>query len=191
METIRFKIKGITPMLHHNSQLADPLNEYAKALKKISAKREKTEDDFYEMMKVEMLGGLYWDESLGLYIPGENIEACMIGAAKFKKLGTTFKRGAQVIELLCPLTGTGAPNSKEEIANSGKYQYVKSVKVKTSRVMRTRPIFDNWATEFHVMFDESQLQREDIVEMAHSAGTMVGLGDWRPRFGKFEVLEAA
>lgn len=191
MDKVHFKIRGITPMLHHNSQLSDPLNKYAKALKKISAKRKKTEDDFVEMMKVEMLGGLYWNDEIGLHIPGENIEACMIGAAKFKKLGTTFKRGAQVVELHCPLKGTGAPSSPEKIAEKAEHRFVKSVKVGTSRIMRTRPIFDEWNTEFTVMFDQNQLQREDIIEMAESAGAMVGLGDWRPRFGKFEVLEAA
>ena len=39
------------------------------------------------------------------------------------------------------------------------------------------------------MYDQNQLQREDIIEAAESAGLMVGFGDWRPRFGKFEVTE--
>jgi hypothetical protein len=191
MDTLTFKIRGKAPMLHHNSQLADPLNNYAKKLKKISGKRKKTDDDYADMARIEMLGGLYWNDSVGLHIPGENVEACMIGAAKFKKLGTAFKRSAQVVEHVCPLLNTGAPETPEEIADNDNFRFVKSVKVGTSRVMRTRPIFDQWETEFTVLYDPSQLQREDIIEAAESAGMMVGLGDWRPRFGKFEVMEVA
>ena len=191
MESIHFKIQGVTPLLMHSSQLSDPLNKYTKALKKITGIRKKTEEHYIEMGRIEVLGGLYWSEEYGLYMPGENIEACLIGAAKFKKLGTTFKRAAQVVELACPLTGTGAPSTPEKIAADDKFKFVKSVKVGTARIMRTRPIFESWATEFTVMYDPGQLQREDIIEAANSAGLMVGLGDWRPRFGKFEVLEAA
>ncbi len=191
MESINFKIRGVTPLLMHSSQLSDPLNKYTKALKKITAIRKKTEEHYVEMGRIEMLGGLYWSKEYGLHLPGENIEACLIAAAKFKKLGTAFKRGAQVVELSCPLKGTGAPATPEEIAADDNFKYVKSVKVGTARIMRTRPIFENWETEFTVMFDPSQLQTEDILEAANSAGMMVGLGDWRPRFGKFEVVEAA
>jgi hypothetical protein len=191
METINFKIRGTAPMLHHNSQLADPLNVHARALKKISAKRKKTDDDYADMARVEMLGGLYWTESAGLHIPGENIEACLIGAAKFKKLGAGFKRSLQVVELTCPMIGTGAPGTPDKIADNPDFRFVKSVKVGTARIMRTRPIFEKWSCEFTVMYDQNQLQREDIIEAAQSAGLMVGLGDWRPRFGKFEVVEAA
>ena len=189
MESITFKIRGTAPMLHHNSQLADPLNPHARALKKISGKRKKTDEDYADMARVEMLGGLYWTEAAGLHVPGENIEACIIGAAKFKKLGTTFKRSAQVVDLTCPLLGTGAPQDPEKLVDSHEFRFVKSVKVGTARIMRTRPIFDKWHTEFTVMYDQNQLQREDIIEAAESAGLMVGLGDWRPRFGKFEVTE--
>jgi hypothetical protein len=191
METITFKIKGVTPMLQHNDTTADPLNEYSKAMKRISSKRTKTEDDHLEMARIEMRAGLYWDEAVGLHIPGENVEACLIGAAKFKKLGTTFKRGAQVVDIHCPLVDTGAPENPDEIVADNNFRFTKSVKVGTSKVMRTRAIFDTWATEFTVMFEPTQLQREDIIEMAESAGAMVGLGDWRPRFGRFEVVEAA
>ena len=191
MDTINFKIKGITPLLMHSSQLSDPLNKYTKDLKKITSKRKKTDDDYADMSYIEMLGGLYWSEEYGLHMPGENIEACLIGAAKFKKLGTTFKRAAQVFELACPVNGTGAPKTPEKIAANDDFKFVKSVKVGTARVMRTRPIFHNWELDFSVLYDQNQLEREDIIDAAKSAGLMVGLGDWRPRFGKFEVVEAA
>ena len=189
MDSLNFKIRGTTPILMHNSQLSDPLNRYTKSLKKITGKRKKTEEDLVEMSRIEALGGLYWNSEYGLHLPGENIEACLLAACKFKKLGTTFKRGAQVVELCCPLVGTGAPDDPEDIAKNDNFKYVKSVKVGTSRVMRTRPIFESWETSFTVMYDASQLQEEEIIEAANSAGLMVGLGDWRPRFGKFEIVE--
>lgn len=191
METIKFKIRGITPLLMHSSQLSDPLNMYARDLKKITSKRKKTDDDYADMSSIEMMGGLYWSNEHGLHVPGENIEASLIAASKFKKLGTTFKRAAQVYELACPLMGTGAPKTPQDIAKNPDFKFVKSVKVGTSRVMRTRPIFHNWELSFSVLYDQNQIERDDIIEAANAAGVMVGIGDWRPRFGKFEVLEAA
>ena len=191
MDKIQFKIRGIAPMLQHNSRLADPLDEYAKALKKISSKKKKTEEDFANMADIEMRGSLYWSKEQGLVVPGEMIEASIINGAKFKKLGATFKRSAQVVEFNCPLEKTNAPKDFDKLADDHNFRYVKSVKVGTSRVMRTRPIIHQWETGFTVLFDPKQIQKDDIIEAVESAGMMCGLGDWRPRFGKFEIVEAA
>lgn len=49
-------------MLMHNGQLADPSNEWARAIKEISGKRAKTAADYEEMARLEWLGSLYLNQ---------------------------------------------------------------------------------------------------------------------------------
>jgi len=55
-------------------------------------------------------------------------------------------------------------------------------------VLRCRPIFREWEIDFTVLFDERAIQREDLDMVVGDAGTMIGLGDYRPRFGRFELV---
>jgi hypothetical protein len=64
---------------------------------------------------------------------------------------------------------------------------MRSVKIGTSKVLRARPKFDDWKLRFTIAFDESVLQIDDLMRVAQTAGAMTGIGDYRPRFGRFEV----
>lgn len=77
----KFKVEGIAPLLMHNGQLADPLCRWTQEMKVITSKRKKTEDDFERLAQLEWMGGLYLDDKGAPAIPGELIEAMLIGAA--------------------------------------------------------------------------------------------------------------
>jgi len=190
METLKFKIKGVVPMLMHNGQLASPLNYYAKEIKKISGKRKKTEEDHENMALLEARGGLYYDDDLGVYVPGENIEATLVSAAKLQKLGTTFKRGARIIEPKCPLIYDG-PQDAEKLVKNPDFTHSAIVKVGMARILRTRPKFDDWSLEFTVGYFPDQLDKDTIIRIVEDAGDLIGLNDWRPRFGLFQMMEDA
>ena len=64
-----------------------------------------------------------------------------------------------------------------------------NVSVKRSKVMRTRPRFNNWHVTVSVVFIPSLLNRSEVLEFFEIAGFREGLGDWRPKFGKFSVKE--
>ena len=57
-----------------------------------------------------------------------------------------------------------------------------------ARIMRTRPIFNDWSAVIHLDFEDSILNESDVVDFATKAGAVVGVGDWRPRYGRFEVV---
>jgi hypothetical protein len=63
------------------------------------------------------------------------------------------------------------------------------VDVNGSKVMRTRPRFNNWHVTVNVVFIPSLLNRSEVLEFFEIAGFREGLGDWRPKFGKFSVKE--
>ena len=50
----KFKVTGVTPLMHNNPQTVNPLNDYAKKLKVLTSKRTKTEDDLEEILKREL-----------------------------------------------------------------------------------------------------------------------------------------
>lgn len=183
---IRMTLTGTTPLLMHNSQLSDPLNPITKALKDISSKRTKTEDDHWEMARVEFLGGLYHDPELGPYIPGANLHRCLNEGAKLNKLGRHVERGVVVIDEMLPLAYLG-PRDVDGLWADENFRSRLSVGVTTSRVMRTRPQFRKWAMEAELIVDTDQLDFGQISGIAEKSGAMIGLGDYRPHYGRFTV----
>lgn len=186
METLKFKIEGVVPIVLHNGQLADPLNEFSKALKKLSGQRNKTDDTYEEMAKVEWFGGLYTDKEGYAIIPAECIEATLVGGAKKRKLGKSFK-SAVFVEKDARIKYKGMKPAKDLWGND-EFRFTCGVKVGTSRIMRTRPIFRDWSAEIEVNVDVSQLNAEDVQKALEDAGKMIGLCDHRPRYGRFEIV---
>ena len=64
---------------------------------------------------------------------------------------------------------------------------LKPVKVGQSKVVRTRPMFREWALEFTWAYMPDQFDEDTLVNIAETTGRLVGLCDWRPRYGKFSV----
>lgn len=186
MKKFTITIQGTAPMLMHSARLSNPLDPIAKAMKKVSSKRSKTDDDHLEMARLEHAGGLYFDDEIGPYVPGDNIWRCIQDAAKKRKLGQQIKSGLIVTTDVNPLAYSG-PRTVDGLWEDENFRHQASVKVQTSRVIRTRPIFREWATEAECIYDPAQLDMADIEAIVEIAGTIIGLGDWRPRFGRFEA----
>jgi hypothetical protein len=63
------------------------------------------------------------------------------------------------------------------------------VRVQRSRIVRTRPMFCRWSLSFEVLYNPSQLNLEEIAGFVRIGGEQIGLGDWRPRFGRYVMEE--
>lgn len=187
MKSATYKIQGSTPIMMHSEQLANPFASLTREIKAITGKRKKTEDDLLEISRLEWLGGLYYDNDAGVHIPGYNILACIISGGKLHKLGSAIRRAVVVQEDMVPLKYDG-PKDPDKLFADKRFVDIRSVKVGTSKVVRCRPIFKSWAVEFSVLYDEASIQKNELDMCLRSAGAMVGLGDYRPRFGRFEVV---
>lgn len=183
---LQFRIRGIAPLIMHNGQLADPLNEWAKALKKVSGKRDKTEDDHLEMSRIEFYGGLYVNAEQRPVIPGPNIESLLVDGSKVRKLGKKFK-AAIISDGDWPLEYDG-PKTADELWADKRFVDRRGAPVGGGRIQRTRPIFRQWGLRFSVSYLPSVLNPEQVKEALQAAGQLVGLCDYKPRFGRFEVL---
>jgi hypothetical protein len=184
--TLRFRITGVSPLVMRNGQLANPLNRFAKDIRTISGKRRKTEADYEEMARLEFLGALYLSSGEPC-LPGELIEACIVRGAVSKRRGKSAKAG-----ILCPgvfpLQYDG-PRNPLDLWEREEFRLYASVKLGNSRIIRTRPIFRNWSAEIGVRYNPSLLNGSEVKEFLFAAGELEGLGDWRPRFGQFDVTD--
>lgn len=182
----RITITGTAPMLMHNGRLADPLDPATQALKALTDKRKKTDDDLIDIARAEFLGGLYIDPDVGPYIPGENIERAIVDGAKLTRNGANVKRGLFIETDVNPLVYNG-PRTAEAIWEDENFRLTRTVvnPGTSRRVSRTRPIFNGWATEAEGTLDESVLDFRTLAAIVEQAGAYVGLGDWRPRYGRF------
>jgi len=188
LNTIQITILGESPLLLHNGQTADPRNTYAKAMKAVSSKRKKTDADYDELARLEWLAGLYRfrDE---LVVPDYVLEAAFINGAKKSKRGPQAKCGLFFAEHAV-LGFAGKPSAindqtLSQLFDSGECTHTVGVKVGMAKVMRTRPMFRNWSLKATAQFDPDVLNLRDIEEIAADAGKLVGLGDWRPKHGRF------
>jgi hypothetical protein len=183
---VRITINGTAPLLMHNIRLADPLDPIAKAMKQVSGKRKKTDDDLEQLARLEFQGGFYFSEELGPYMPGANVEKCLVEGGRITKQGKQVERGLFVTDMEVPLLYKG-PRDIEELWKDKNFVSSMAVKVGTARVMRCRPIFREWALEAEATVDPGQLDLANIQAIGTDAGQMVGLGDYRPRYGRFTV----
>lgn len=188
MQIIKFKITGASPLVVHADTLCNPLNPLTKEIKSFTGKRKKTDDDLAMIAKLEWKAGLHYDKELGPIIPGQNIDACFIGAAKLQKRGPDVKRGLMTIENKIPLLYDG-PRNIDKLFGNGDNQFVdiRSVVIQRARCMRCRPIFNEWGLEFSVGFNPEIFNQDDVVTLLKTAGGLIGLCDMRPRYGKFDV----
>lgn len=184
MIDFRITITGTAPLLMHNSRLANPLDPATKVLKKATGKRTKTDDDHEEAARLEHAGSLYLDSDIGPFIPSDNIWRCLYDAGKKHKLGVKVKEGVVIPEPVNPLAYKG-PRGRDELWADENFRHYAAVKVGMVRIMRCRPIFQGWSTEATGILDPNVLDFQELVTIADTAGQVIGLGDWRPRFGRF------
>jgi hypothetical protein len=183
-------LTGTHTLLMHNAQLSNPLNPFTKRLAEVTSKRGKTEEDHLEIARREWDGGLYYDPEIGPYIPGQNVERALLDSARMNRLGKSIERGVFVMTDLIPLQYAG-PRDIAQLREDASFRHMASVKVTTSRTMRCRPMFREWSLTAEGYLDETQIELIDLRRIAERAGRLIGLGDWRPRFGRFDAQVVA
>ena len=168
----------------HNGQTVDPLNRYSKAIKSISSKRNKTEADYEDMARLEWEAGLYLKDGK-IILPGILIEATIREGGKTKKLGKVVL-GAVFCDADPELEFAESGETPDELWKDENHRLVAKVNIQRNSIMRTRPKFDEWSAEFELNYDETQIDEKTLLEIIEIGGTK-GVGDWRPKFGRFQA----
>ena len=185
MQLLKLKIKSTSPMLMHSDRFANPLDPATKAHKELTSKRKKTDDDHEAIAKSEYMGSLYIDQD-GPFIPSMNLDACFVEAAKMQKLGKHAKRAMMVLEDKIHIKYDG-PRTGEALVADPRFVDARSVRVSMARLTRYRPRFNDWKAECTLAFDSEQINENEVRQIIENAGRLVGVGDFRPRMGRFSV----
>lgn len=184
MKNLKVTWKGISPLIMHSCQCVNPLHSISKELKKYTSKKSKTDEDLEKIADLEWEAGAYWKDGLGLYMPGENVEATIQNGAKANKKGKDIEKYVEVSDLYIPFY-YGENLTKEELIKSFEYRDTRIMTVMRSKILRTRPRFDQWNITFNLRYNEEKIDIETIMNAMEYAGQFVGLCDSRPKYGKF------
>jgi hypothetical protein len=200
LDELKVKIVGEQPLIMHRGDLADPMDDYSKLISRQSkkAKKEKTEEQYEELYRLEWYGSLYLDEKIGVVIPTDNALKMVIEGARRSKLGKQVEAAVfavgiepnghhEAIKLDYP-----GPQSPEEMwarsmTKKADFVFKKTIRVGQSRVVRCRPIFRTWGFTFVLRYDKGVIEKDALITAMNAAGNMLGFGDWRPRYGTFQV----
>lgn len=192
LEKLNFQIVGIAPLLCHNGRLADPGNQFSLRMKEISSKRKKVEADYQELARLEFLGGLYLMNKEPC-VPGRVFEGALVGkggAARKERAGKIAQIGVYVMDNF-PLEYDGPkdPFKMWEMHVNGDSTFVDQslVVVGQARIVRTRPTFPKWSAHIEIEVDTDFVDVDTAKRWVEIAGQQVGLMDWRPKYGRFQV----
>ena len=183
-QTLTYQWNSAAPLLMHSGQMADPTNRFAKALKQISSKKAKVDADYEKMAEIEFKAGLYMSAA-GPVIPSFVTDALLIAAAKKSREGSEAKAGAFSPEN-ADLQYNG-PRTADELWADESFRYMAIVRVGTARVARCRPVFNNWTAVVKVSVETGGVNPARVDDWMAIAGTQIGVGDWRPKFGRFQA----
>lgn len=202
-KTLNRTLTGISPILLHNGRLANPLDPMSKAMKEVSAKKKKTDDDHKLMSDIEWLGSIYTASEINVTIrgynvavkcdgpvciPGDNISSMLALAGAKSRRKQAFTAGV-LVDGDFPLQYSG-PSTLAELFAKPAYRYIKGCRIGQSRVMRTRPIFRSWSLQIAIQYLSDLLNPNEVDEALTLAGAQIGLCDYRPRYGRFSVQAA-
>lgn len=189
-------LTGTSPLIMHNSRLADPDDFYVKEIRKlINKKTDQTEDDRLEKYRLQFAGGLYHDEEIGPYLPLPNLIRSLRNAANlvFKNRGgKQIERGFAPVSQRAPLEYVG-PRDLDGLwgngdPNTNRFVDRRIAKVGSGKMPVCRPIFPQWAASFEFELDGNEIDDAAFHAYATKAGKAEGVGDARRLgYGRYTV----
>jgi hypothetical protein len=173
--TIAVTVEGSADFLFHRWN-CEAVDEKARAAK--GSKAKKTDD-------VESY--VYRNDAGELCIPGEYLRMAIIGAAKFRQDPRSPRKSAMDLYKASVISLT-------PLATLGKkewdYEDRRRVVVQRNGVNRVRPAMRaGWRATFDLMVNLPEyVDRNALRETIEQAGRLIGVGDFRPTFGRFGIV---
>lgn len=171
---VNVTIRGAADLLLHRYQ-PDAVEAKATAAKGSKAKKSDDLETYVYRTDDGMLG-----------MPGEYLRQSIIGAAKFRQDPRSPRKSAQDlfkagIVPLTPLASLGV--------TAWDYEDARRAVVQRNAVTRVRPALrQGWSATFALMVNLPEYIGPDLLlEVIGAAGRLIGVGDFRPTYGRFAV----
>jgi len=179
------KVVGVQPLIMNK------MPDFFKSLEvKTKSKPKKMSQEDQLLSELE-----HWKEkayvrdSGKLYIPGDNIQRCLFQGAQYANIkipGAGNKKFADVIKSACIIYDCDLDRTESDLI-----QYRRAVNrglMKRSMVGTIRPMLaSGWTGTFDIQIFDGRLIDDTLSTIITYAGLFKGLGDLRPRFGRFEL----
>lgn len=131
---------------------------------------------------------VYRNDEGEICLPGEYLRMAIIGAAKYKQDPRSPRKSAMDLYkagIVCmnPLASLGKDNWD--------YEDKRRVVIQRAGINRIRPAMKTgWRATFELMVNIPEYITPDILnEVIQLAGRLIGLADFRPTYGRFNVVE--
>lgn len=172
--TCLIAITGSADLLMHRWN-NEAVAEKAKARKGSAAKKTDNIESY-----------VYRNDDGFICLPGEYLRGSIVNAAKFRQDPRSPRKSAMdlfkagVISLT-PLASLGV--------KEWDYEDARRVVVQRSGVTRVRPAMrKGWRAEFQFMINLPEyIDQSFLLEVLGIAGRLIGVGDFRPTYGRFDV----
>jgi len=135
--------------------------------------------------KEDAENALYKDDKGRIVTPSIHIESALSRAAtNYKQPGKGRKTYRDLIKSGIQIEPLNIPHKydKWEIDTQ-------RAVIGRSAVPRSRPRFDKWELEFTINLVDPTIVPATLQEILNDAGRYIGIGDYRPRYGLFEVVK--
>ena len=191
MYTLDVGIRGSAPLLHHRFAPAQ-----LDTLMRGAARRTGATD-----YSQEWLDSMYVTAEGYLFQPATHIEGALVKAASlFKIKGARGKTWKDAVRAYCYVVPEQIIHRRDDqpvsapkadlLAHPTEFLSVSIMRVMVQRsaVARSRlQIAPGWELSFKLEVHDDQISPEVMREIVAEAGRAVGIGDFRPRCGRFEV----
>jgi len=173
-DVIKVEVEGVSSLLQHKYTFRDE--------RAVHGKRRSGAQDHTEEWKAS----LFKEPRIGIYQPGLHLEAALVkAAANFQIPGRGKKTYQQLFRSAVFVSPEKIPLRKQEPDRIHKSRVI----VARAAVERYRPEFvAGWRLQFELTVLDDQIPREIVKDILEYAGAFCGIGDWRPRYGRFRVL---
>ena len=190
MKSIKFRMTGTCPLMLNNPQTVNPMNEYSKALKELTSKRTKTDDDQNEIFHLKFLASCYYNNKGQYFLPANMISKSFEAGAKENKLGKKFQQSVFVFnDAVLKFDANGCTPEELWENHSETYVDIRPVGIMKAKVVTARMIIPEWSLEGELHFDETQLNKSEVWLAMQNAGLRYGIGTYRQCYGRYKIEE--
>jgi hypothetical protein len=144
----------------------------------VQAKRKDTKYD----PETDAWKAAYFDKEQGFYLPSSHVEGALKKAgAEYKIKGTKSYKETILSSVFV--------EEEKLFLNKKQWDEIdrQAAKIQQARIVRSRPRFNSWQTTFHINFNDERITPEVLKQILVEAGATKGVGDYRPKYGRFTV----
>lgn len=170
------KIVGSADLLFHRWN-CEAVSAKAKAAKNSAAKKSDDVESY-----------VYRNDDGEICLPGEYLRQAIIHAAKFKQDPRSPRKSAMDLYKAGVVCTT---NLASLGVKDWDFLDTRRVVVQRNGVNRTRPAMrTGWSAEFDLLvLLPEYISQTDLHDTLSTAGRLIGIGDFRPTFGRFQIVK--